>query len=140
MVHYALMEELFPKHPNGQQTTLGKSEHLKNPSMKAIHQYFNDFYVPNNMAMVLVGDLEFDETILLVDKYFGELKYKDLPKKRADCRRTFDSKLLKKQLKVLLQSVCIWLGEQILTERRKRDWLVWWLKFCLILAKQVCWI
>ena len=56
------MEELFPKHPNGQQTTLGKSEHLKNPSMKAIHQYFNDFYVPNNMAMVLVGDLEFDET------------------------------------------------------------------------------
>ena len=45
----------FPeKHPNGQQTTLGKSEHLKNPSMKAIHQYFNDFYVPNNMAMVLV--------------------------------------------------------------------------------------
>jgi predicted Zn-dependent peptidase len=81
LVHYALMEELFPKHPNGQQTTLGKSEHLKNPSMKAIHQYFNDFYVPNNMAMVLVGDLEFDETILLVDKYFGELKYKELPKK-----------------------------------------------------------
>ena len=81
LVHYALMEELFPKHPNGQQTTLGKSEHLKNPSMKAIHQYFNDFYVPNNMAMVLVGDLEFDETILLVDKYFGELKNKDLPKK-----------------------------------------------------------
>ncbi len=81
LVHYALMEELFPKHPNGQQTTLGKSEHLKNPSMKAIHQYFNDFYVPNNMAMVLVGDLEFDETILLVDKCFGELKYKELPKK-----------------------------------------------------------
>lgn len=81
LVHYALMEELFPKHPNGQQTTLGKSEHLKNPSMKAIHQYFNDFYVPNNMAMVLVGDLEFDETILLVDKYFGELKYQELPKK-----------------------------------------------------------
>ena len=37
LVNYALMEALFPKHPNGQQTTLGKSEHLKNPSMKAIH-------------------------------------------------------------------------------------------------------
>lgn len=81
LVNYALMEALFPKHPNGQQTTLGRSEHLKNPSMKAIHQYFNDFYVPNNMAMVLVGDLDFEETILLVDEYFGKFEYKELPKK-----------------------------------------------------------
>ena len=81
LVNYALMEALFPKHPNGQQTTLGKSEHLKNPSMQAIHQYFNDFYVPNNMAMVLVGDLGFEETILLVDQYFGKFEYKELPKK-----------------------------------------------------------
>lgn len=81
LVNYALMEALFPKHPNGQQTTLGKSEHLKNPSMKAIYQYFNDFYVPNNMAMVLVGDLDFEETILLVDQYFGKFEYKELPKK-----------------------------------------------------------
>jgi len=81
LVNYALMEALFPKHPNGQQTTLGKSEHLKNPSMKSIHQYFNDFYVPNNMAMVLVGDLDFEETILLVDEYFGKFEYKELPKK-----------------------------------------------------------
>ena len=81
LVNYALMEALFPKHPNGQQTTLGRSEHLKNPSMKAIHQYFNDFYVPNNMAMVLVGDLGFEETILLVDQYFGKFEYKELPKK-----------------------------------------------------------
>lgn len=81
LVNYALMEALFPKHPNGQQTTLGKSEHLKNPSMKAIHQYFNDFYVPNNMAMVLVGDLDFEETILLVDQYFGKFEYKELSKK-----------------------------------------------------------
>ncbi len=81
LVHNAMMESLFPKHPNGQQTTLGKSEHLKNPSMKAIHQYFEDFYVPNNMAMVLVGDLDFEKTILLIDQYFGAFQYKELPKK-----------------------------------------------------------
>ncbi|SFH86697.1 M16 family metallopeptidase [Halpernia frigidisoli] len=79
--NYALMELLFPTHPNGQQTTLGKAEHLKNPSMKAIHQYYDDFYVPNNYAMVLVGDFEFDETIKLVDDYFGKLKSKELPLK-----------------------------------------------------------
>ncbi|MGS0747117.1 M16 family metallopeptidase [Halpernia sp. GG3] len=79
--NYALMELLFPTHPNGQQTTLGKAEHLKNPSMKVIHQYFDDFYVPNNYAMVLVGDFEFYETIKLVDQYFGTLKSKKLPLK-----------------------------------------------------------
>ncbi len=81
LVNYELMELLFPTHPNGQQTTLGKAEHLKNPSMKAIHQYFDTFYVPNNYALVLVGDLEFEKTIQLVDQYFGKLAFRELPKK-----------------------------------------------------------
>lgn len=81
LVSYELMDALFPTHPNGQQTTLGKPEHLKNPSMKAIDKYFDEYYVPNNYAMVLVGDLDFDETIQLIDQYFGTLPYKELPKK-----------------------------------------------------------
>lgn len=81
LVNYELMDALFPTHPNGQQTTLGKPEHLKNPSMKAIHKYFDEYYVPNNYAMVLVGDLDFEETIQLIDQYFGTLPYKELPKK-----------------------------------------------------------
>lgn len=81
LVNYELMDALFPKHPNGQQTTLGKSEHLKNPSMVAIHKYFDEYYVPNNYAMILVGDLDFEKTIKLVDQYFGTFEYKELPKK-----------------------------------------------------------
>lgn len=81
LVNYELMDALFPLHPNGQQTTIGRPEHLKNPSMKAIHKYFNEYYVPNNYAMVLVGDLNFEETIQLVDQYFGAIPYKELPKK-----------------------------------------------------------
>jgi predicted Zn-dependent peptidase len=81
LVNYELMDALFPTHPNGQQTTLGKPEHLKNPSMKAIHKYFDEYYVPNNYAMVMVGDFDFEETIQLIDQYFGTLPYKELPKK-----------------------------------------------------------
>lgn len=81
LVNYELMDALFPTHPNGQQTTLGNPEHLKNPSMKAIHKYFDEYYVPNNYAMVLVGDLDFEETIKLLDQYFGTIPYKELPKK-----------------------------------------------------------
>ena len=82
LVNYELMDALFPKHPNGQQTTIGKSEHLKNPSMIAIHKYFDEYYVPNNYAVVLVGDLDFDKTIKLVDQYFGTFKFKELPMKK----------------------------------------------------------
>ncbi len=81
LVNNELMDALFPTHPNGQQTTLGKAEHLKNPSMKAIHKYFEEYYVPNNYAMVLVGDLDFEKTIQLVDQYFGPFEYRELPQK-----------------------------------------------------------
>ena len=82
IVNYELMSALFPTTPYGQQTTIGKSEHLKNPSMVAIHNYFNTYYVPNNMAVVLVGDLDFDKTIKMVDQYFGTFNYKELPVKK----------------------------------------------------------
>lgn len=83
LVNYELMDALFPKHPNGQQTTIGKSAHLKNPSMVAIHKYFDTYYVPNNYAMVLVGDLDYDKTIKLVDEYFGTFSFKELPTKKS---------------------------------------------------------
>lgn len=74
LIHYALMENLFPESHYGTQTTIGTSEHLKNPSLVAIEKYFDEYYIPNNMAVVLVGDLEFDAAIQLVDKYFGHFQ------------------------------------------------------------------
>lgn len=75
---YALNDALFPTHPYGQQKTIGTSEHLKNPSMEAIHNYFNTYYVPNNMAIILVGDIEFEETIRKVNDAFGGIAYKEV--------------------------------------------------------------
>lgn len=74
-----LLKLLFPKHPYGTQTTIGESEHLKSPSMEKIHEYFNTYYVPNNLAIVLSGDIEYDKTIALVDKHFGNMEVKKLP-------------------------------------------------------------
>ena len=81
LVQKELMDALFPTHPYGQQTTLGLAEHLKNPSMKAIHQYFSTYYVPNNMAIVLVGDLQFEPTFELIKKYFLSYVTREIPKK-----------------------------------------------------------
>ena len=77
-LYFKTMEGLFPTHPYGQQTTIGKSEHLKNPSLKDINDYFNTYYVPNNMAVVLVGDFDFEPTIELIDQTFGKLENKEV--------------------------------------------------------------
>ncbi|SHI74810.1 Predicted Zn-dependent peptidase [Mesonia phycicola] len=76
--YQATLEGLFPTHPYGTQSTIGKSEHLKNPSMEAIHNYFDTYYVPNNMAVVLVGDLDFDKTIQKVNEAFGDYEEKEV--------------------------------------------------------------
>lgn len=76
--YYAMLEGLFPNHPYGQQNTIGTSEHLKNPSMIDINNYFDKYYVPNNMAMVLVGDFDFDKTIANVNDTFGKLERKEV--------------------------------------------------------------
>lgn len=70
----ALMFKLFPSHAYGTQTTLGTQEHLKNPSIVNILNYFNKYYKPNNLAICLVGDMDPDKTIRLLDKYFGNWK------------------------------------------------------------------
>ncbi len=72
---YKRMNELlFPHHPYGTQTTIGTGEHLKNPSMEKIHAFFDTYYVPNNMAVIIAGDIEFDRTIAMADRYFGAWK------------------------------------------------------------------
>ncbi len=74
----ALQNGLYPNHPYGTQTTLGEGEHLKNPSMVNIHNYFDKYYVPNNIAICLSGDLDPDKTVALIEKYFGDWQRKDV--------------------------------------------------------------
>jgi len=74
-----MMKTLFKKHTYGTQSTIGTSEHLKNPSMEKIHAYFSERYVPNNMAIILAGDLNPDNTVDLINKYFGHYKTQEVP-------------------------------------------------------------
>ncbi len=74
----ALLSGLFPGHPLGI-SVLGYPEHLKNPSIKNIYEFFNTWYVPNNMAFILSGDLDYEETVKLIDETWGKKESKTLP-------------------------------------------------------------
>lgn len=83
----AMFYNLFPTHNYGQQTTIGTIEHLKNPSITAIRDYYYKYYVPNNMAIVMSGDLDPDKLIKMIDEKFSYMKtkavdeYKPAPEK-----------------------------------------------------------
>ena len=72
----ALFLGLFPTNTYGTQTTLGTVEHLKNPSLVSLREYYNSRYVPNNMAIILSGDFNPDEVIKEIDATFGTLPSK----------------------------------------------------------------
>lgn len=69
---------VFPTHNYGQQTTIGTIEHLKNPSLKAIRDYYYQYYVPNNMAVIMAGDFDPDIIIKKIDQAFSYMKEKPI--------------------------------------------------------------
>ena len=73
-LYYTISALLWPNHPYGTQTTIGTQEHLKNPSITNIKNYFKKWYVPNNVAICMSGDLDPDKTIEIINQYFGEWK------------------------------------------------------------------
>ncbi|MFP3590549.1 insulinase family protein [Chryseobacterium sp. SIMBA_038] len=78
-VYDKMFESLFPNNNYGKQTTIGTIEHLKNPSLTAIREYFNNYYVPNNMGIIMSGDFNPDEIIAKIDKAFSYMKSKPIP-------------------------------------------------------------
>lgn len=75
----ALMKGLFPTNPLGRDI-IGFPEHLKNPSMVNIMKFYRTWYIPNNMAFILSGDIDCEKTIKLIDDTFGKFESKELPK------------------------------------------------------------
>ncbi|MGE5424537.1 MAG: M16 family metallopeptidase [Syntrophothermus sp.] len=79
-VFESLFSGLFKKNTYGTQTTIGTVEHLKNPSLVALRNYYASRYVPNNMAIIIAGDFNPSEVIKQIDATFGKLQSKPVAK------------------------------------------------------------
>ncbi|MBC7626460.1 pitrilysin family protein [Ferruginibacter sp.] len=78
-VREKLFAGLFKNNNYGRQTTIGTIEHLKNPSLLEIRKYFNTYYVPNNMGVIMSGDFDADAMIKKIDKAFAYMQNKPIP-------------------------------------------------------------
>jgi len=79
VVSTATDELLYKQHPYGQQPTIGIPDHLKNPSLVYIQEYFDNYYAPNNMAIFISGDINPEQTIALINEKFSSWESKDIP-------------------------------------------------------------
>jgi zinc protease len=91
-----LMEDFeksfYKQHPYGQRNVLGEVDHLKNPSLITMYNYFDTYYVPNNMALVISGDIDVEKIKPQIEEKFGVWKYKELPEKKIYTEGDFNGK------------------------------------------------
>jgi predicted Zn-dependent peptidase len=77
-----LMEDglklFYGEHPYGR-PIIGYGEHLKNPQISRIQEFFNTYYVANNMTLILVGNFNSEEIKSLIKTKFGKIRSGDLP-------------------------------------------------------------
>ncbi len=66
-------ESMFWKSSSYHWETLGWSSDLYSITREQAQAYYDTYYAPNNLTMILVGDLNPDETIKLVRKYFERI-------------------------------------------------------------------
>ena len=70
-VNNLIMSSLFPHHPYGKRPILGKAEDLKKLTIKKLDEFRKKWYIPSNMAIAISGDIDFAETIDLINKIWG---------------------------------------------------------------------
>ena len=67
-----LNENLFKVHPYKDEN-IGKMEHLDAATLEEFMAYHKTYYGPNNAVLIVAGDIDTEETIELVKKYFDEV-------------------------------------------------------------------
>jgi len=51
----------------------GDLEDLDSATLEDVAEFFRQFYAPNNAAIAIVGDFEYDEALAMVERYFSDV-------------------------------------------------------------------
>ncbi|MBN2225970.1 MAG: insulinase family protein [candidate division Zixibacteria bacterium] len=74
----ASLATLYGKHPYSK-NVLGTKENVRDIPRDSVYAYYKRYYAPNNMTMVIVGDVDAAHTLELVKKYFGDFPRGEIP-------------------------------------------------------------
>ena len=68
-----LYDHAYTVHPY-RHMTIGSMEDLNHASIQDIQDFYDTYYVPSNATLVIVGDVDWHEAAIDVQKYFGQVK------------------------------------------------------------------
>ena len=77
-VQKQLQEDIYKGSPY-ERDVIGLPEHLKNPRLSKLIEFYNTWYVPNNMALIIVGDFDSEKAKPMIQETFSRLQPKELP-------------------------------------------------------------
>ena len=77
-VQKQLQEDIYKGCPY-ERDVIGLPEHLKNPRLSKLIEFYETWYVPNNMALIIVGDFDSEKAKPMIQETFSRLKAKELP-------------------------------------------------------------
>lgn len=68
-----IMERLAAPHPY-RYPIIGSTEALKSPDIRAMEEFFREYYYAENMALILTGDIKEEGLLHLLERTFGRIK------------------------------------------------------------------
>ncbi len=74
-----ILKMVFPPSHPYHHTVIGSMEDLDAATLDDVADFFRTHYVPNNAVLTLAGDVDADEALALVERYFGEIEPGALP-------------------------------------------------------------
>ncbi len=79
-VSTVISKNLYPKGHPYSWTVIGSLDDLQSATLQDVKDFYNTWYVPNNVTLVVAGDFEPAQAKEWVKKYFGEIKAgQDIP-------------------------------------------------------------
>lgn len=80
-VPHLLREMAYLTHPY-RWPTIGKEiSHIANATLDEVKDFFFRYYAPNNCILAITGNISFDESIRLAEKWFGPIPSRHVPKR-----------------------------------------------------------
>ncbi|MDR2118748.1 MAG: insulinase family protein [Tannerellaceae bacterium] len=73
-----VLERFFYPHPYAY-PILGSAQHLKNPRLSDMMEFFDNYYVASNMGLILSGDFDTATTLPALEAAFSRIHNRELP-------------------------------------------------------------
>jgi predicted Zn-dependent peptidase len=77
-----ILSVVFAGHPYSR-SLIGLPEHLKNPQLSKLNEFYRNWYVPENMALILVGNIKTSEILPIIRDKFGRLENRPVPERKS---------------------------------------------------------